>query len=191
MLWSACLGETMTLSHRHENPSQVSPEAPRHLPRALREVQEEQAAKCHETPQNDTVPPLLRSDPAYQSIDPWHLTRDTDDTPVDTRQRLPLHAKALVDGICLGQDTVDDAVAVVQSSSLGQHVLCLGVGGVGGAVRVDVRTDVGEEMLAVASFGDGGPQAAQLGAVFGEDLAVSRQVRLLERGRGEVGGGIE
>ena len=82
-------------------------------------------------------------------------------------------------------------MAVVDAPPLVEHVV--GLGGlrvraaVGGYVGPDSRQQVG----AVAGGGDGGAQPGELAPVVEQDLAVAREVVLLEGGGGEVGGGGE
>jgi len=119
------------------------------------EPQQHQKAKSNEGPQNDPIPPLLRANPPYQTIHPWHLTRGTDNPPLNTCQTLPLDSEIIIHGISLAQHTIRDIMRVVDTRPLVEHVLRFGGGWVCGAVGIDVRTHIREEVGAIASFSEG------------------------------------
>ncbi len=119
------------------------------------EVEQHQEAKGDEAAQDDAVPPPLRPDPRDESVDAGDLCGRRGDASIDARQRLPLDAKVLIDGVGLGQDAVDHVVALVEAPALLEHVFRLRLGRVRAAEGIDVGTDVGEEMLPIAGLGDG------------------------------------
>jgi hypothetical protein len=148
------------------------------------EEEQYQHTQRNKTRQNNAIPPPLRPNPIDQPINPRHLTRRPNNPTINTRQRLPLHAKRLVHGIGLAEHTIHHVVAVVDAAALLQHVLGLGFSGVGAAVGVDVGAHVGEEVLAVAGLGDAGLEAFELAFVVEEHFAVAGEVVLLEGGGG-------
>jgi hypothetical protein len=143
---------------------------------------QDQHTKRYERSQYDPIPPPLRPNPIDQPINPRHLARRPGNSPINARQRLPLHAKPLIDRIRLAEHTIHHIVTVVDPAPLLQHVLGLCLGGVGGAVGVDVGADVGEEVLAVAGLRDGRSEALELAFVVEENVAVAREVVLFEGG---------
>lgn len=66
--------------------------------------------------------------------------------------------KAVVDGVCLTQNTVRHVVAVVDTVALLEHVLGFSGLGVVGAVFIDVGTYVCKEVRTVAGLLEGGAQ---------------------------------
>lgn len=121
--------------------------------RMLPKIQQHQAAESYKAPQYDSIPPLLRPYAPNQPINSRNLTRRSYNPPINTCQGFPLHAEALIDRISLIDNTVDDAMAVVYSSALLQHIFRLSFRRIGRAVGIDVRADVGKQVLAVAGFG--------------------------------------
>ena len=104
------------------------------LPRISHKIQQHQTTKTNEAPKNNPISPLLRPNPPNQTIDSWHLTRRSYYPPVDTRNRLPLHPKLLVNRICLAQHAIYDTIAVVDSAPFVEHIICFCVCGIGVAV---------------------------------------------------------
>lgn len=101
------------------------------------------------------------------------MTRRTDDSAIDTRQRLPLQAKVLVDRVSLTQDAIDHVVTIIDPTPLIQHVIRLGGLGIVGTVCVDVGSYVRQQVGTVASLGDERADPSQFSAVVEKDLAMS------------------
>lgn len=92
------------------------------------------------------------------------------DPSVDARKRFPLQVEAIVDGVCLTQNVICHAVAVVDTVALVKHVLGLGGLGVVLSVFIDVGADVGEKVGPVASLLECGAKAREVSLVAGEFL---------------------
>ncbi len=123
----------------------------------LHEIKEQQEAKGNKGPHNDPIPPLLRRDPSYETIQTRDLRCSPRNPPVDTRQRFPLQPETLIHGIRLAEHPVCHIVTIVYPTPFIQHVIRLRRLGVTGAVGIDIAPDVGEQVDAVARVLDLGP----------------------------------
>lgn len=116
------------------------------------EKQQHQEAKANKRPQNNRIAPPSRPNLPNQRIHPRHLTSRTHNAPVDTRQRLALQPKVLVNRIRLAQHPVHHIMALIDPTPLLEHVVCFRLARVGSAVGVDIGADVGKEVGSIACF---------------------------------------
>ena len=76
-------------------------------------MQEHEEAERDEAGKNNSVSSPFRSNPLYQAIDARYLRCCTCYATIDTGYCLALDSEVLVDGIRLGDNAIDDIVAVV------------------------------------------------------------------------------
>lgn len=132
--WRAAI-DKRTIRHRSSDITELSPK-PRIY--TLPEEQQHQKAEPNETPENDSIPPLLVSNLADEIVHAGNISSSADNAPINVGNRLALDTEVLVDGIRLAQNAVHHAVAVLDSAPLFEHVLGLGGGRVGCAIGADV-----------------------------------------------------
>lgn len=107
-------------------------------PATLPEVKNHQKTKPNETAQDNRIPPLLGPDFAHQVVHTRYLTGSANNTTVNAREGLTLHAEVLINGISLAQHAVNHIVTVVNAATLLEHVLLFSCTWVRCAIGVNV-----------------------------------------------------
>lgn len=146
------------------------------------EEEEEKETKGNKAPHNNTISPLPRRYSVNQGIHPRYPTRSHCNPSINTRQRLPLHEKAIIDRVRLAQHAIHHVVATVNVVPLIEHVLRLRRLGIIRAVVADVGLHIGEEIGLVASLLQRSTEAVEIASVGGELFAQEGKIVLLEGG---------
>lgn len=110
----------------------------------LSEPKQHQKAEPDKGPQDKRVSPPLRPNLPDQRIHSRHLTSGSNNTPINTGQRLALKPEVLVDGVCLAQDAVYHIMALVDPTPLLEHIVGFGGGGIRRPVGIDIGADISE-----------------------------------------------
>ncbi len=116
----------------------------------LHEIKEQKEAKRNKRPHNDTISPLLRRNPSYETIQTRYLSCGSSNPPVDANQGFPLKPETLIDSICLAENAVRHIMTIVYTTPFIQHVIRLRRLWVTGAVGIDIAPDVGKQVCAIA-----------------------------------------
>lgn len=146
------------------------------------EVKQHQETEANEASQDNRISPLLRPDLGHEVVHARNLTGGTDNAPVNAGKSFTLHAKILVNRICLAEHAVHHIVAVLDSAALLKHVFSLGGTRVRCAVGINIGAHIGEKVSTVACLSDSGIQSLELAAVVLKNFTMAGKVTLFQSG---------
>lgn len=155
------------------------------------EVKQHQETESNEAAQDDSISSLLRPDLGHEVVHTRDLTGRTNNAPINAGESFSLHAKVLVNCICLAEHTVHHIVAVLDPTAFLEHVFSLSGTGVRCAVCINVGAHIGEKVGAVACLGDCGVQPLELAAVVLKNFTVAGEITLFQSGRCEGSFGVK